>query len=111
MKLVSLKREMEDGESEDEKGSECCMSDDKPDYPWGTCISLCEDELEKLGITTMPAVGKPAMIQAMAVVKSTSETSIDGEMKRTLELQITDLAVGMSGMDAASVLYDKGSKK
>lgn len=107
MKLVSLKREMEDSEDEKDSEESCCVEADKPDYPYGTCIMLCEDEIQKLGIKTLPAAGKPAMIEAMALVKSVSETTSEGETKRMIEFQITDIAVSMTGSAPASVLYDK----
>lgn len=107
MKLVSLKREMEDSEDEKDSEESCCSEMEEPDYPYGTCITLCEDEIQKLGIKTLPAAGKPAMIEAMALVKSVSETTSGGETKRMIEFQITDIAVSMTGSSPASVLYDK----
>lgn len=43
----------------------------------------------------------------MALVKSVSETTSEGETKRMIEFQITDIAVSMTGSAPASVLYDK----
>ena len=41
---------------------------DEPRYPYGLCISLGKDELEKLGITALPKVGTEMMIMAKCYV-------------------------------------------
>lgn len=65
---------------------------DQPDYPWGLCLSLCQDELEKLGLSDEVEVGDMLHIHAMA--KVTSVSSSDNEAsgpQRRIELQITDM--------------------
>jgi hypothetical protein len=79
-----------------------------PDYPYGLCIHLDDDALEKLGITSMPAVGTEVMVMAKAVVKGTSAYARNGEADhRSVELQITDMELGQSsaGGNAAATLY------
>jgi hypothetical protein len=85
---------------------------DAPKYPWGLCISLNDESLEKLGVKTLPAVGTDVTIIAKATVSGTSEFSTEGEGSRaSMDLQITDLQV--DGMDrdlfgrAAKMLYGK----
>lgn len=83
---------------------------DEPRYPYGLCISLGKDELEKLGITALPKVGTEMMVHAMAYVKSTSayETQGEGE-KMSIELQITDMAIEgnqqQRNAEASTLLY------
>lgn len=83
---------------------------DEPRYPYGLCISLGKDELEKLGITVLPKVGTEMMVHAMAYVKSTSayETQGEGE-KMSIELQITDMAIEgnqqQRNAEASTLLY------
>lgn len=83
---------------------------DEPRYPYGLCLSLGKDELEKLGITALPKVGSEMMVTAKAYVKSTSayETQGEGE-KMSIELQITDMELGSNGAQrqdsAATMLY------
>lgn len=70
---------------------------DEPRYPYGLCISLGKEELEKLGITALPKVGGEMMITAKAVVKSTSAYDTQGEgTDMRVELQITDMDLGQT---------------
>jgi hypothetical protein len=82
---------------------------DEPRYPYGLCISLGKEELEKLGITALPKVGGEMMITAKAVVKSTSAYDTQGGTDMRVELQITDMDVGQTenaqNNDRASKLY------
>ena len=83
---------------------------DEPRYPYGLCISLGKEELEKLGITALPKVGGEMMITAKAVVKSTSVYDIQGEgQDMRVELQITDMGLGQTegatNNDRATMLY------
>lgn len=83
---------------------------DEPRYPYGLCLHLGNDEIEKLKLTQVPDVGTEVMITAKAFVKSTSayETQTDG-MSRSAELQITALELGpvQQKPDAAQVMFGK----
>jgi hypothetical protein len=84
---------------------------DAPKYPWGLCITLNDDSLEKLGIDALPAVDVEVTIIAKAIVSRTSEYQTQGgESERSLDLQITDMQVGV-GKDllgrAQDALYGK----
>ena len=76
-----------------EQEPETMMSEPSP-YPYGLCLRLEEDSVEKLGLDELPEVGTEVTIQAKAIVRSTNEMNREGEMYRSLELQITDM--GMS---------------
>ena len=83
---------------------------DEPRYPYGLCISLGKEELEKLGITALPKVGSEMMVTAKAVVKSVSAYDTQGEgQDMRVELQITDMGLGQTddaqNNDRASKLY------
>lgn len=82
--------------------------DDGPQYPYGLCIHLEQDQLEKLGITELPKVGAAMMIHANAYVKTVSQYDTqDGEDKR-VELQITELEIAPGeAKDAAEIMYGK----
>lgn len=84
----------------------------EPEYPYGLCIRLGKDELDKLGITSLPAVGTKMSMTAAVFVKSTSayETQDSGK-DMTFELQITDMELGAasSPSDAANALYGSGA--
>ncbi len=64
-----------------------------PIYPYGLCISLTHDELEKLDLDADCEIGDMVHLMAMAKVTSVSKNeTTDGETCR-IELQITDLSV------------------
>lgn len=66
-----------------------------PKYPYGLCLHLDDDALEKLGITEMPKVGDKLMLTAMVEVVGTSTNERQGgDEESCVDLQITDLAVG-----------------
>lgn len=60
-----------------------------PKYPYGLCICLCEDELEKLGLMDLSG-GETIHFFCMAKVTSVSNDA-DGSNKR-VSLQITEMA-------------------
>lgn len=67
-----------------------------PVYPYGLCISLTEDEIEKLGMEGLPNVGDLMHIMGTAKVTSVSQNERemgDGSKKQCcrVELQITHL--------------------
>lgn len=60
-----------------------------PDYPYGLCISLCEDELQKLGFQQGELqVGDYVHFHAMACVRSTSENDGPNGPNCRVEMQI-----------------------
>lgn len=86
--------------------------EDAPKYPWGLCITLNDDSLEKLGVKTLPGVDTEVTIVAKAVVTSVRENQTQGgESEASMDLQITDMQV--SGLDTdlmsktADMLYGK----
>lgn len=89
--------------------------EDAPKYPWGLCITLNDDSLERLGVTALPAVDAEVTIVAKATVSRTSEYQTQGgESERSCDLQITDMQVEGLEADllgrAAEMLYGKGKK-
>lgn len=70
------------------------MNPSPPRYPYGLCISLCQDELEKLGLEDEDVeVGDMIHFMAMASVTSISsrDDTVSGPSCR-VELQITHLS-------------------
>ena len=67
-------------------------------YPYGLRIRLDSEELDKLGITTPPAVGSYVSISGRAsVLEIREEKRGDGSTERCVELQIEDLEVSGAG--------------
>ena len=83
---------------------------DEPRYPYGLCISLGKEELEKLGITALPKVGTEMTIMAKAYVKMTRAYETQGEGEDMgIELQITDMEIQgnqqQRNAEASTMLY------
>jgi hypothetical protein len=104
MKLVSMKKE-------GGHGHDCCCNAgapsgcSEPDYPWGTRITLEEDQLAALGLKAMPAVGAPVGVEAVATVIGVNEEQRDGKTVRRLELQLTDLGLAAAGTGKYAAMY------
>ena len=95
MALVNMKSKAEKNEC-----SPAEEAGDQPQYPYGLCINLDKDSLEKLGITSLPKVGTEMTINAKAVVKSVSAYDTQGEgQDMNASIQITDMEI--SGSDNA----------
>jgi hypothetical protein len=108
MKLVSMKL------SAKEAKEDCGMTapgdtKDLPRWPWGLRLTLDDEVLTKLGLE-LPDVGDTVTITAQAHVVSVNSSERQGETNRSVELQITDLAIGAESRpdDAktAKALYD-----
>lgn len=69
-----------------------CVTD-TPIYPYGLCISLCQDELEKLDLD--PSELNPGDIlhlHCLGMVTSTSISQTDNGMNCRVEIQVTNIA-------------------
>ncbi len=106
MAMINLKMSREERK---EYGEVAVTDSEGPQYPYGLCIDLDDDTLEKLGITSLPAVGTAIQFTARAVVKSTSSNQYEGsEPESRMSLQITDIEPGdasRSSSDSATALY------
>lgn len=73
-------------------------ADDAPEYPYGLTLCLCDDVLEKLGMTELPPVGTVMNLSALVTVCSVSQYENQSGKENDLSLQITDmeLAAGNS---------------
>jgi len=78
-----------------------------PKYPYGLCLTLCDEVLAKLGIDALPKVGSEVRGQFVATVSSVSAyQDQENESEGNVSLQITGLDIE-SGSDAAQTLYGK----
>lgn len=62
-------------------------------YPYGLCLSLCEEELEKLDLDDSADVGDNIYMSCIARVTSVNKRETDQGAKVRVELQITDIQV------------------
>ena len=75
----------------------------RPSYPFGLQITLDDEELDKLGIDTLPKVGSSLQLTAKVTVSRGSESASQNEegkadKQRSLGLQITHLALAGGGI-------------
>lgn len=93
MKLVSMERTAKEKKAEQERWNKPMAEDSE--YPGGLCLRLGKDEIEKLGIKEMPGVGEEMKIEAMVCVTRVEESASQrGEDRRSIELQVMELALG-----------------
>jgi len=77
-----------------------------PRYPYGLCISLEKETLDKLGMSKLPKVGSTITVSARAKVESVSERdSTGGGKHRSMSLQITDIGLEGEATKAEDALY------
>lgn len=74
-------------------------SGDGPRYPYGLCICLTHDELDKLGMDSDLRSGDVVEMDIRCKVTSVTETDRDGAESCRVELQITGIAVDGEGED------------
>lgn len=99
-------------EAKEESGNEPYL----PKYPYGLCLYLDDETLEKLGITELPKVGTVMTLTAQVKVTSvrSSETQTekskgetDENTNSSVDLQITDMELQGVMKDLAKSLYTK----
>lgn len=106
--MISMARDKEDTE----KDLPCVA--DAPMYPYGLCISLCDDELEKLGFEASDFDTDDIVhLHCLAMVTSVScnKTSSGGDNSR-IELQITNISAESEDEENEEAeVESKGSKR
>ena len=91
-----------------EEAQEAKIGYSQQPYPYGLCIRLESDELEKLGITEMPQVGGEIHFMAIAKVTGVNQSAYEGQDGEScVSLQITMMQVLMT----ESADEEKGEKE
>lgn len=81
-----------------------------PKYPYGLRLCLDDDALEKLGIHGLPSVGTRLTIAAIVTVTATrSSEDAEGEAENGVDLQITDMEIGMPPSEVDANRLYKGA--
>ena len=107
MKMVNMKM----SKAERKETVPVASEPEGPEYPYGICLNLNKETIEKLGLGT-PKAGATLMLHAMVEVKSVTVTDEkDGKGYKSMDLQITDMALekggGMGTKKVAESLYGK----
>lgn len=107
--LVDMKRTKAEKKKREETYKSPLGGDD---YGYGTRVSLDHEDLEKLGISTLPKVGDKFHLHGHAHVTSVSENHEEGGKKRRrMELQLRKMALKHGGSETEqSEATNKGAK-
>lgn len=97
MKMASMAMKQDKAEGK----SDCCCcagpcgcDEGKPRFPWGLQLNLENEQLQALGMSSLPKVGETMTIQAVVKVTRCGEEEREGEDPcRSVALQITDLGI------------------
>lgn len=92
-KLVDMRKTPADKAEEVMEMTSAPSPDMIADYPYGLCLCLTHEELEKLDLDTDVEVGDMIDLRAFAKVTSVSKRDVGGQEDIRVELQITNLAV------------------
>lgn len=109
MALVSMKNTPADIKEEQ---AELTTNPEVPAYPWGLCVDLCDESLQKLGMTDLPPVGTKMKLTALVEVTTVSQYQNSDGAESRLSLQITDMQLDpaeqsqRSDAQIASALYN-----
>lgn len=104
MELVDIKRTKADKTAEKKRWDEPMNADD---YPYGLTISLDDATIKKLKLGDMDAE-QEVRVEAIAFVSEDNANKRNGKTVRSMQLQITKLAVvqGETKEDMAKAMYD-----
>ena len=100
--LTSLARDKEKLSKDPSYGT-IMPSSDEPVYPYGCCICLCNEELDKLGLDSDCSVGDELMAVVRFEVKMVSESKGPDGPNCRVELQIVamDIVDPMDGVGSS----------
>jgi hypothetical protein len=111
MKLTDMK--LKPRKEEDYSKPASTIVADEPKYPWGLQVRLENEQLEKLGVDKLPAVGTTVVLTARCEVCETGEYQAQkGEHeRRNVTLQITELAISGESKVSGDDIYGDSKKK
>jgi hypothetical protein len=99
MALKDMKRTKVDQKASKEKYNTACDPMGVDEYPWSLRLTLNDEELKKLGISSLPKVGgKMSLSAEVSVIATRQADRSNGGTERSLELQITRME--LSGKSA-----------
>lgn len=90
--MVSMKRSKADKRAD--KLEQSPMDAVEPDYPWGLCLHMDGDEMDKIGLKIMPKVGDEMVLVCKVKVTRTMQSASEytkGDDTRSIDLQVTEI--------------------
>lgn len=90
-KLIDLAYTKAEMKEEEEERGKCCGPNGQPaKYPWGLCLHIEKDTMDKLGITKLPGVGDEYHMTVIAKVTQVSQSAREEyDDTASVALQIT----------------------
>ena len=90
--MASMKKAHKDSEG---MGASVAPASPDEEYPYGLRLRLENEELEKLGLSELPEVGKRCKIMAEGVVESVSSNESKGSdgNRKSVEIQVTGMKI------------------
>lgn len=102
MKLVDMKKD-----PVEQKKSAETMCVDKSLYPYGLCVDLSEESIEKLGIDKLPDVDTAYTLTAKVTVSNVGDRKNADGRYRNMSLQIEAMALSDAPADEGKSDADK----
>lgn len=108
-KLVDMKYTKAEAK---EEAAEYTPTGSGPEYPWGLQIRLEDEELKKLGISSLPDVGAEMTLTVNVKVTGVNESQYaSGKSDRCVSLQITEMGMQAEEPAAAPAPAAKAARK
>lgn len=104
MALVDLKLS-----KKDQKEEMSPSTAEPPEFPYGLCLNIDKDELDKLGIVDLPEVGEEFTINAIGCVTAVHSSASGNGKSAGLSLQITKMELTPEGEDEPDNAAEEGS--
>ena len=100
-KMVDMMRD-----ETDETAEASAIPGDAGQYPYGLCINLDKDELDKLGITALPPIGCEVHIVAVGKVTRVSQSAAEipggTDEQTSISIQITMMSADLEEVEAGA---------
>lgn len=92
-KMVNMARTPEEKAEQMHRDSFPTPVSEMQDYPYGLCVTLTEEDLEKLDLDDDCEIGDMIDLRAFARVTSVNKNQVGGKDRCRVELQIEELSV------------------
>lgn len=102
-KMVDMALEPKKESKDTSMAYPCSPESGQPIYPWGLCISLQDEQLEKLGLDADCEVGDLLDMRCMARVTSVSQNETTNGKCSRVELQVIMMGVEDEGSEEDEV--------
>ena len=112
MKLKSLKVTAAERKAREKKSNKPCSIGGSNDYPYGLCVRLDKESLEKLSLDPNDFdIEQPVLIEAKGFIKSMRSSKGDSYDDTSLEIQLTSFGIESDEKESARSALERGIKE